>query len=184
MEPLTVGRRMTLAAVTQLALGLALYPKAFASEPAIPKTVVDSIEHFVADARSRACPGMDARARPSEITQVPLEDHGGYEFLVRPQDDCDCSPTGNCDLWVLIPRGKILRVLLVAGTVQKVDVLQTMSHGHPDLALSGHNSATESTHWTYQFDGKRYLRTECRQWSYQDEKDPDKILQEPRVTPC
>jgi len=184
MQLAGVGRGVALTGIVQLLASPGLFHPVFAGDPAVSKPEADLIERFVADARAKSCPGMNVKARPSQITKVALKGEGGSEFLVRTQDDCHCSPTGNCTFWVLVPRGNAYRTLLTAGRVQGVNVMQSINQGYPDLELFGHDSAFESTHWTYRFDGKRHRRTKCVQWNYQDERDSQKILREPRITPC
>lgn len=184
MQSRGFGRRVALSGIIQLLVSPGLYHPVFAADPAVSKPEADVIERFVADVRAKSCPGLNLKARPSEIIKLAVKDDGSSEFLVRPKDNCNCSPTGNCVLWVLAPRDHALRILLRAVRVQDVNLLQSLSHGRPDLELSGHDSATDSTHWTYQFDGRRYQRTKCTRWSYRDAVNPDKVLSEPRVTSC
>ncbi len=148
-----------------------------------------AIQRFVIGARDQRCivfftqhPGPSPAVQPFEITKVSLAD--GPQYLVQGRGECFCSPTGNCTFWVVVPSVDSFRLLLRAGAIQIARVLPQMTSGHPDLDLSMHDSAFESTHWTYRFDGQRYRKVKCVGLSYQDAKNFDRILREPRMIPC
>jgi hypothetical protein len=148
-----------------------------------------AIQHFLINARTRQCialevrfPGPEAAVKPFAIREVSLA--SGHQYLVQGRGSCFCSPTGNCSFWVVVPVGDTFRVLLKAPAIQTATVRPQMTRGHPDLDVSMHDSAFETTHWTYRFDGRRYRIAKCADWDYQDRKNPDRILREPRVTSC
>lgn len=122
------------------------------------------------------------------VSEAPVGDKSKSALLVRasPGPCGFCSPTGNCGFWVLGPKGDTYSVVLSTFRVQSFKVLDSVSHGYPDLELSAHESAFESTHVIYQFDGQRYRRTKCSEWNYQDERDFGHVLDKPRITslPC
>ena len=144
----------------------------------------DAVEKFVKTQRAKLCGAIDVQARASTIQPVRIGEGSGVYFLVQPRDNCLCSPTGNCKVWVLFPEGNGFRVLLTASRVQNLQVLSTVRRGHPDLALSAHDSATESTHWIYRFDGVRYRKVSCTEWSYTDRDDPERVLDRPQISKC
>lgn len=156
------------------------------AQPGIPSA---AIQRYVISERDQQCIANPVwhttptpAIRPFEITKVAVVD--GPQYLVQGRGDCFCSPTGNCLFWVVVPSDDSFRILLKAFAIQLVSVLPHITKGHPDLELSMHDSAFESTRWTYQFDGQRYRQTECTDWNYQDKMDPDRVLTEPQVTPC
>jgi hypothetical protein len=108
-----------------------------------------------------ACSTIRRKATDTAVMlAVPFE--GGTEYVVQiQQDNCYCSPTGNCAVFVLAPRGRTFRVLLEGTSQNFVDILPSFSHGHPDLVLSMHDSATRSMDRTFRFDGKQYRQSEC-----------------------
>lgn len=143
-----------------------------------------AIEQFVTAERARACRGMEIHASASGIQEVKTDGVAGAEYVVQPRDNCLCSPTGNCKAWVLVPDKDGIRVLLTASRAQKIEVLSMSRHGRPDIETSAHDSATESTHWIYRFDGTKYQRSSCARWSYSDRNDPDRVLDNPRISRC
>ena len=148
-----------------------------------------AIQHFVINARARQCIALTARlhgpeaaVQSFEIREVSLA--SGHEYLVQGRGSCFCSPTGNCSFWVVVPVDDTFRVLLKSSAIQTAAVQPKMTRGHPDLDVSMHDSAFETTHWTYRFDGGRYRRVKCADWDYQDKRNPDRVLNEPRIRSC
>lgn len=152
-------------------------------------TLSAAIQHFVINARARQCIALTARlhgpeagVQPFEIKEVSLA--SGHQYLVQGRGSCFCSPTGNCSFWVVVPVGDTFRVLLKVSAIQTAAVQPQMTRGHPDLDLSMHDSAFETTHWTYRFNGRRYRIVKCTDWDWQDRKIPDRVLSEPRIRSC
>lgn len=124
-----------------------------------PKTKA-AVEQFLTTIHKGACNNIQQEtADTADISAVSVV--GGIEYVVKIQQDaCYCSPTGNCAVFVLAPRSRTFQILLEATSQSSVNVLQSsISHGHPDLVLTMHGSATESDERTYRFDGQRYRRT-------------------------
>ena len=147
-----------------------------------------AIQAFLINARDKECiaqmGGRRQAVQPFVIRQVSTGIGSQAEFLVLARGECFCSPTGNCSFWVLVPSGSTFAVILSTFRVEGIQILPSATSGHPDLELFGHNSAFETTHVLYRFDGTRYRRGTCVEWSYQDEKDPERILKTPRISPC
>jgi hypothetical protein len=143
-----------------------------------------TIEEFVHTQRAKVCGTSDVQARASTIQPVRISGDSGAEFIVQPRDNCLCAPTGNCKVWVLAPEKNGFRVLLTGSRVQDFRVLSTVGRGHPDLELSAHDSATESIHWRYHFDGVRYRKSTCAIWRYADRNDPERVLDTPQISNC
>lgn len=118
-----------------------------------------TMKQFLTTVHKGACPDIQVEAADTaDISEVTVR--GGVEYVIQPRsDNCYCSPTGNCAGFVIAPRGKSFRILLEGTSQRPVDVLPSVSHGHPDLILTGHSSVTISEHRTYEFDGQRYRRT-------------------------
>jgi len=131
-----------------------------------------AIEQFVAAERTRAC------------REVKADEDARSAYLAQPRDNCLCSPIGNCKVWVLVREADGLKVLLTASRIQPVEPLPTSHRGRPDIEASAHDSATESAHWVYQFDGAKYRRSSCSIRRYSDPDDPDKVLDKPKTSPC
>jgi hypothetical protein len=88
-----------------------------------------------------------------EVEETESKTPGQPVFLALSRDSCSCSPTGNCQFRVLEQSGSSFKIILNVGMVQVFKPLKSFSNGHPDLDLSAHDSAFESTHRTYRFDG-------------------------------
>lgn len=156
---------------------------AVGATPTVSKKDVASIQSFLITPSDRQY--IEAHdPEPFEVTAVPLSGGGTSEFLVHARGGFFCSPTGNCTFWVVVPDTHSFRILLKTSRVQKVSVLESASHGHADLETAAHDSAFESTHIIYHFDGHEYRRTKCAVWRFQDANDPGKILDKPRISPC
>lgn len=176
-------------AIGALVCGIPLVACSTAGPGAVTsETPRSAIQAFLIHAREKQCiaemGGPGQAVQPFEIRQVSINSGSRAEFLVLGRGECFCSPTGNCSFWVLAPKGSTFAVILNTFRAQGVETLPSTTLGHPDLELYGHNSAFESTHVIYRFDGERYRRGKCVEWNYQDEKDPDRILKEPRISPC
>jgi hypothetical protein len=162
-----------------------------ASNQLVCATTVESVVHKSPGSLTAAAKiflamqSHDKQCQPRfEIEETESKPPGQPVFLALSRDSCSCSPTGNCQFLVLEQSGSSFKTILNVGTVQVFKTLKTFSNGYPDLDLSAHDSAFESTHRTYRFDGHAYRRTSCEDWSYQDEKDLDRILTTPRKSPC
>lgn len=144
-----------------------------------------AIKQLVLSPQEKQCASNQDDGAAFGVSAAPVGDKSKSELLVRasPGPCGFCSPTGNCGFWVLAPRGDTYSVMLSTFRVQSFKVLGSASHGYPDLELSAHESAFESTHVIYQFDGRRYRRTKCTGWDYEDEKDFGHILDKPRIIP-
>jgi len=165
---------------------LAVLSATAAGQSATPST---RLQQFLIDARDRQCiaifaqhPGPIPAVQSFEITKTSPA--GGPQYIVQGRGACFCSPTGNCSFWVVVPAGDSFRVLLRTSGVQNFLIKSQITRGRPDLDLSMHGSAFDSTHRLYRFDGQTYRKTECSEWNYQDKNDPDHILSEPRITQC
>jgi hypothetical protein len=66
-----------------------------------------------------------------------------------------CGATGNCPIWIFIPRGAGFALVLEAGGWGLI-VQKKTSHGLPNLAVTAHLSASETSYFVYQFDGSQY----------------------------
>lgn len=95
-----------------------------------------------------------------------------------------CAAVGNCEFELFKKSGETYQKLLSAEMVQTIKVLKTKTNGYFDLELKTHNSAYDSYHRIYAFDGKSYRRKKCRFETYQilDAKGNAVELQNPKIT--
>ena len=101
-----------------------------------------------------------------EVERVDLNRDGRKELLVRGKNFHLCGATGNCGFWVFEEGRTRPRMLLSASDYVDVaelgqQVLRSQTHGYADLLLKGHFSAAETGHYTYKFDGQKYIQTKC-----------------------
>jgi hypothetical protein len=66
-----------------------------------------------------------------------------------------CGATGNCPIWIFRPRGQGFGLVLEAVGWGLI-VHKKTSYGLPNLAVTAHVSATETSYLVYQFDGSQY----------------------------
>ncbi|MBB3122411.1 hypothetical protein [Pseudoduganella violacea] len=98
---------------------------------------------------------------------IQLNDDGLSDYFVRPALEPHCSAFYGAHLfryWFVTTHrknGKILYKIMLKGGGDGVRVLNTVSKGHRDLELIGHNAVEEYTS-TWNFDGKQYQNTRCR----------------------
>jgi hypothetical protein len=116
------------------------------------RTVSDAsaVERFIAAIRDKECTDLqlqfDLLAPKDFQIREPYVRGASSEYIVWVEDhDCECSPTGNCPVWVLAPEGQTFAILLDHEVSQgSPEVLDSFSHGRPGLVLSLHDSATRS----------------------------------------
>ena len=106
-------------------------------------------------------------------------------FVVGGIGEYDCSPTGNCSVWVL-RMGTHEYSVVLHGTAQSVWIWPTQTNGLHDIVLAMHGSATSTGLKLYKFDGSAYHRTACYNADFQYLGEDGEIyeLEEPRITPC
>ena len=121
-------------------------------------------------------------------TRIKAVDLGGSsfkEFAALSGDDQSCSPTGNCEFWILQQDAGKYSVILHRIATQTFTIQPTISNGFHDLVLGQHGSATETGLTLYCFDGSKYRRVACYDASWRSlGKDGEyHDLKEPRIVP-
>jgi hypothetical protein len=161
-----------------------------------PTLKADLMQTLVEQMREDQC-GSDQRGRLSErqmrlaaqkarIAFVDLAARGSNEIIAQAGDDAQCSPTGNCSLWVLRLEKDGYHVILSAESEQTFTIQTTRTNGFRDLVLGMHGSAFESELRLYKFDGSSYKRAGCYEatWQITDEHGNAQRLEEPRISQC
>jgi hypothetical protein len=107
---------------------------------------------------------------------------GGLAILGR--DECFCSVTGNCELWVYQHKNGKYQVILETNAIQMFGFLKSQTHGYPDLVTWTHESATEYEAQLFRFDGNRYAPSGGWRVDYQYLGPDGQIVTpaEPRIT--
>jgi hypothetical protein len=145
-------------------------------------------------ALSKAVAGVGAKseqelqetAAHTRIKAVDLSGKGGEEFLAQSFGVQSCSPTGNCESWVLRQKDDNYSVILHRGAAQSFTIQPTMTNGLHDLVLGMHGSATMQGLTLYRFDGAMYRRAGCYVLNFTTLGKDGEVhnLDEPRITPC
>lgn len=107
-------------------------------------------------------------------------------FVVRATANLDCSPTGNCKVWIFRRRGHNYSYILEGATGQTVAILPSETNGLRDVVLSMHGSATMSVLKLYKLESIFYRHAACYEdrFEYLDSDGEIQGLDEPRITPC
>lgn len=129
---------------------------------------------------------MREAAQKTRIAFVDLAGRGRNEVIAQAGDDTQCSPTGNCSLWVLRRERDGYHLILSAESEQTFTIQTTRTNEFHDLVLGMHGSAFESDLRLYKFDGSRYKQAACYEASWQivDEHGNAHHLKEPQIRPC
>jgi hypothetical protein len=129
---------------------------------------------------------LQEAAGQTRIKAVDLSGKGSGEFLAQGSGLQSCSPTGNCESWILRQNGNKYSVILHRGAAQTFAIQPTMTNGLHDVVLGMHGSATMRGLTLYRFDGTSYKRAACydENFSILGEDGQAHSLDEPRITPC
>jgi hypothetical protein len=124
-------------------------------------------------------------AAQTRIKAVDLSGKGVGEFMAQGVDEL-CSPTGNCEFWVLRQDGDGYSVLLHSTATQTFTIQPTLTNGFHDIVLGQHGSAFMQGLRLYRFDGSKYRRAACYEanWRISEKDDKVRELKEPKITPC
>jgi len=119
----------------------------------------------------------------TRIELVDLNGDGIPEVVAQAMTDC--SPTGNCDVWIFQKARKGYRLLL-EGFGQTITIQKMRSSRFAAIVISMHGSATESELREYRYADGRYRETGCYGASWEEREADNSVreLKEPRITPC
>jgi hypothetical protein len=100
--------------------------------------------------------------------RVDLDGDGKPELLVQSSRNEPLCPTPNCPAWAYRIEGeRYVRLLRdVAGYIDGVRVLPTLTKGLKDIRIQQHSSAAERDVVVYRFDGQTYRPTDCTTDTY------------------
>jgi hypothetical protein len=137
-----------------------------------------------------AAPRDCANSEPGERTnfdafRIQVGVNGKNVIAIGGRGACFCSPTGNCDFWVLHGGERAYEVVLKIKMVQRFGFLKSDTTGPNDLVVWSHDSATRSQARLYRFDGKKY-RKSCgweEEYTYTERPDGSWVSTgEPKIT--
>lgn len=107
---------------------------------------------------------------PSSFHGIAVDLTGDKKEVLLVEMACNSH---NCPVWMYQKRGDRYVELLSddATTIVGFRVLQTRSHGLPDIQITQHDSSTQSEVRIHRFDGKKYRFDHCfvEQWISKEE---------------
>lgn len=115
---------------------------------------------------------------------VDLNDDGRPEYFVEARGAL-CG-AANCPAWVVQKAGQAYDVILNAGSVQKIELLDSRTNGYRDIMTRQHGSATDFTEQIYKFSGSRYKSAQCVNVNYRYEDSDGEMSdhKRPRRAAC
>jgi len=150
---------------------------------AITAAIEDRLTEMMSDLEIESESQLRKAALDTRIKMIDLNGDGVPEVVA--QGMADCSPTGNCSLWILQRKPEGYKVLLAAFG-QTFTIQQPSTNGYRDVVVSMHGSATESGLTEYRYRGGRYREAGCysAEWTVRENDGTIRELKEPRITPC
>jgi hypothetical protein len=129
--------------------------------------------------------GLDEKSAIEDFKVEPIRLADGaetYKVIGKGASNW-CSPTGNCRTYIYQKIGDAYQLLMRAGTVQQVHVLNSVTKGFHDVQADMHGSATQSGLFIFKFTGKEYWLMACQSRVFElDEKSPTGVAQKPTIT--
>jgi hypothetical protein len=149
------------------------------------KAMASQFRPFMSDMGIESEQRLREAVAQTRIKAVDLSGNGVGEFVAQSVDDRSCSPTGNCEFWVLRQKGNKYSVILHRIATQTFTIQPTLTNGFHDLVLGQHGSATEQELTLYRFDGSKYRRVACylADWSLLGKDGEYHTRKEPHLTP-
>ena len=144
----------------------------------VPKKIVEQMleDGYEIEVNAAGTPG-NLRAHPMELNRG-----GEPEILVRGIGKI-CG-AANCVMWVYQKDADSYRLLLDAGSINRIEPQKSYTKGYRDLMTVMHGSAWESDLVLYKFDGEEYRMDSCfyRTYQYEDEDGTLREWEEPKIT--
>ena len=164
--------------VMSLVLWLAL-PALAEERVEVPKEIVEELTELGYELE------VDAAGTASDLEAHPikLNRDGEPELRVHGLGPGICG-AANCVTWVFQKTANGYRLLLDAGSINRIEPQRSYTKGYRDLMVIIHGSAWESNLILYKFDGeyynqaKRYFRT----YQYEDKDGILREWKEPKTT--
>jgi len=96
-----------------------------------------------------------------------------------------CSPTGNCDLWIIEKTRTEFRILLTTDLAHVVCVRSTKNRGFSDVEKRSHGSAFDSRVTVFRYDGEQYQPAEGYnlRWKYDEATGKTRQVEGPTAMP-
>ncbi len=128
---------------------------------------------------------LNATGTASDLVAAPIALNRDAEPELRVHG---IGPTicgmANCITWIYQKVGSSYKLLLEAGSINRIELQKSFSKGYRDIMTVMHGSAWESDLKLYKFDGKRYQLVGCffRTYQYEDRHGTMREWKRPRIT--
>jgi hypothetical protein len=133
----------------------------------LPKPLQQTLCNLVRrNNRTKDCNAYADEISTLRLKFIDLNSDGVPEVIIQAADDEHCTPTGNCDFWILKKSKGSYETLLDAADVQFFSVKTTRSNGYADIVTGMHGSATYSDLKLFRHDGHRYRLADCASSDY------------------
>jgi hypothetical protein len=148
---------------------------------AIAAAVIRQLRPVAADLEIQSPDHLKKAALDTRVKLIDLNHDGTPEVIA--QSIADCSPTGNCSLWVFQKtRGNYK--LLLEGFGQTFTIQKTSTRGYRDIVVAAHSSAAVSGLTNYRYRDGAYHEAGCYSASWHvPEGDAVRMPRAPIVTP-
>jgi len=120
----------------------------------------------------------------SNLEAHPIELNRGGEPELRVHGLGRICGAANCVNWVYQKDADGYRLLLDAGSINRIEPQKSYTKGYRDLMAVMHGSAWESDLTLYKFNGEEYERDSCfyRTYQYEDSDGTLREWEEPQIT--
>ena len=170
---LRFSRMLAFAITGVLCASFLLAVKSFAAQQRrtieVPKEIV---EQLMQDEELRKLIHLGENGRADNLVAEPVELNRDGKPELKVHGIGDICGAANCETWIFRKVGNKYQMLLDAGSIQRIELQKTFSHGYRDLIASMHGSACDSDLTLYKFDGQKYQRVTCffRTYRYPDRR--------------
>lgn len=144
----------------------------------VPKEIVDQLLEDGYELE------VSAAGTTSNLEAHPIELNRGGEPELRVHGLGKICGAANCMTWVYQRDAGDYRLLLDAGSVNRIEPQSSFTKGYRDLMAVMHGSAWESDLTLYKFNGEEYERDSCfyRTYQYADSDGTLREWAEPKIT--
>ncbi|MEA2559087.1 MAG: hypothetical protein QOH06_591 [Acidobacteriota bacterium] len=144
----------------------------------VPKEIVEQLLEYGYELE------VSAAGTASNVAADPIEVKRGGEPALRVHGLGKVCGAANCVTWVYEKTANGYRLLLEAGSINRIEIQRSYTKGYRDLMAVMHGSAWQSDLTLYKFDGERYQRDSCfhRTYQYEDRHGTLREWKKPKIT--
>jgi hypothetical protein len=129
---------------------------------------------------------LEDTALDTRVKMVDLNGDGIPEVIAQGGGEhANCSPTGNCPIWIFQKSDHEYRLLFSMDVIQSFTIERRRTNGFRDIVIATHSSYMQSGIRLLRYGEGRYNLAGCwgAYWSVL-ERGTVHELKEPRLTPC